>query len=120
MRICFDLDNTLCIGKPYLVAAPIPGAVELLAQLKLDGHTIILYTARGMGRTDGAIGPALKQVGQITFAQLETWGFQYDEIYFGKPAADIYFDDKSLSIKTYKEVEQHIERLNMLITCTSD
>jgi phosphoglycolate phosphatase-like HAD superfamily hydrolase len=96
MRICFDLDETLCTGYPYSVSEPLPGARDLLLQVKSQGHHIIIQTARGMGRSDGNIGKALAAVAKETLEQLERWGFVYDEIYFGKPAADLYVDDKSL------------------------
>jgi phosphoserine phosphatase len=69
MRICFDLDNTLCVGKPYEFAKPLPGAADLLRSLKNKGHTIIIYTARGMGSCTGCSGMALAKIGKITFDQ---------------------------------------------------
>ena len=95
MRICFDLDNTLCTGKPYETAQPFSWAADLLRSLKMKGHIIIIYTARNMGSSNGNIGLVNKNIGLLTFSQLDAWGFEYDEIYFGKPSADIYIDDKS-------------------------
>ncbi len=106
MRICFDLDETLCTGYPYSDAKPLPGSKELLLRLHADGHKIIIQTARGMGRADGNIGKALATIGELTLQQLSSWGFVYDEIYFGKPAADLYVDDKSLS--TIKALVDHL------------
>jgi hypothetical protein len=96
MRICFDLDETLCTGYPYSESKPLSGSKELLLQLRSDGHQIIIQTARGMGRSDGNMGKALAAIAKLTLEQLERWGFVYDEIYFGKPNADLYIDDKSL------------------------
>jgi hydroxymethylpyrimidine pyrophosphatase-like HAD family hydrolase len=95
MRFCFDLDGTLCKGLPYEGAEPLPGARELLLRLKEKGHTIIIQTARGMGTSAGNQGTALSKIGLLTFEQLQRWGFVYDELWFGKPAADKYIDDKS-------------------------
>jgi hypothetical protein len=112
MRICFDLDETLCTGYPYEIAIPLDGACELLQKLGSEGHTIIIQTARGMGRSNGNIGKAQNLVAKLTLDQLESWGFIYDEIYFGKPAADLYIDDKSLpDIKTLQELLWSNERL---------
>lgn len=97
MRIVCDLDNTLCTGKPYETATPLPGAREFLQKCKDLGHTIIIYTARGMGSSAGNSGTALAKIGLLTLNQLSQWGFLYDEIYFGKPAGDIYIDDKSIT-----------------------
>lgn len=104
MRICFDLDGTLCTGYPYENAVPMDQSKEMLLRLRADGHTIIIQTARGMGRANGNIGKAQSLVAQLTLNQLDQWGFVYDEIYFGKPAADLYIDDKSLpTIKSLTE-----------------
>ena len=119
MRICFDLDNTLCAGKPYDVARPLPGAATLLKKLKAQGHTIIIFTARGMGSSFGNSGKAIAQIGQLTFAQLEEWGFPYDEVYFGKPSADLYVDDKSLNAFSLDDVEETIHDLQCFLGQTA-
>ena len=98
MRICFDLDLTLCTGKPYATAQPYSWAVDLLSELKSEGHTIIIYTARGMDSNKGNVSKVIHQLGKLTLDQLDQWGFQYDEIYFGKPSADLYIDDKAFGI----------------------
>lgn len=97
MRICFDLDETLCTGFPYSEATPFEDSKDLLLRLRQDGHQIVIYTARGMGRANGNIAKASALIAKDTFEQLERWGFVYDEISFGKPSADIYVDDKSVS-----------------------
>ena len=96
-RICFDLDGTLCEGWPYSEAQPKEGAAALLTSLRLQGHTVIIHTARKMATAKGNPGEALALIGALTFKQLEDWGFRYDEIYFGKPNADLYIDDKACS-----------------------
>lgn len=111
MRICFDLDNTLCAGKPYEFAKPLPGAAGLLKQLKGDGHTVIIYTARGMGSCSGSPGEALAKIGKVTFDQLKRWGFEFDEIYFGKPNADVYIDDKAMNVVDLDKVRERIDVL---------
>ena len=96
MRICFDLDLTLCTGKPYATAEPLEGAVELCRRLRAEGHTVIIQTARGAGTASYNPGLQLATIGRMTLEQLDCWGLEYDEIYFGKPSADVYVDDKSL------------------------
>lgn len=115
MRICFDLDNTLCTGYPYEYATPIEGTVDLLRELKARGHTIIIQTARGMGSSSSNPGQATRRIGKLTFDQLDDWGFIYDEIYFGKPDADLFVDDKAYPgtkidslIERVVEIEQAI------------
>jgi hypothetical protein len=109
MRICFDLDETLCTGYPYVVSKPLSGARELLEELRDQGHTLVLHTARGMGRTNNDKEKAVEAIGALTLSQLEKWGFVYDEIYFGKPSADIYIDDKALRMIDYPQVRNHIQ-----------
>ena len=104
MRICFDLDGTLCdgdepgdAGTDYSRCQPLPGAANLLRDLRAQGHTVIIQTARGMGSSHGNVGVAQAKVAGLVFEQLKTWGFEYDEIYFGKPSAELYVDDKGLT-----------------------
>ena len=100
----FDLDLTLCTGKPYATAEPLTGAVEICQRLRSDGHIVIIQTARGMGTAEGNPGVARANIAKLTLDRLERWGLEYDEIYFGKPSADIYVDDKACcSIMELKE-----------------
>ena len=107
MRFCFDLDKTLCTGKPYEQSTPYYGVTTLLKKLRSQGHTVCIYTARGMGSSDGNVGRAIALIGQQTLEQLAQWGIEYDELYFGKPCADVYVDDKSLP--SIFEFEQWLE-----------
>jgi len=109
MRICIDLDNTLCIGKPYEDAIPVPGAKEFLTALRAAGCTVIIYTARGMGSCSSHEGKALRKIGKLTLEQLEAWDFDYDEIYFGKPSADFYLDDKNLLLVNYEQILETVK-----------
>jgi capsule biosynthesis phosphatase len=103
MRLCFDLDETLCHGEgDYIDSKPDVEAIQLLRKLSEDGHTIIVYTARGMGSSKGNPGQATAAWGFLTCLQLDTWGVPYDEIYFGKPGADLYFDDKAVNVESMK------------------
>lgn len=101
MRLCFDLDNTLVtfpkIEHDYTSVEPIDENISFLRYLKNFGHTIIIYTARRMKTHDGNVGKLMKDIGKITFDTLEKFNIPYDEIYFGKPQADVYIDDLSLS-----------------------
>lgn len=98
LRICIDLDGTICeIRKDPQTYADVKvkkGAREMIHALHSAGHTIIINTARNMGSTGHNVGKALKNVGQITFEWLERNGIEYDEIFFGKPNADITIDDR--------------------------
>jgi len=101
MRICFDFDNTLVsfpkIKNDYTSVEPIMKNILFLRYLKQFGHTIIVYTARRMNTHKGNVGKVLCDIGKITFDTLEKFNIPFDEIYFGKPQADIYIDDLALN-----------------------
>lgn len=110
LRLCFDLDNTLVtfpkIKNDYTSVEPIDENIAFLRYLKKFGHTIIIYTARRMKTHEGNIGPLMKDIGKITFDTLEKFNIPYDEIYFGKPHADVYIDDLGLSC--YDNLEKEL------------
>jgi hypothetical protein len=47
-----------------------------------------------MGSTGHNVGKALKNVGKTTLDWLDRNGIEFDEIFFGKPNADITIDDR--------------------------
>lgn len=100
LRICFDIDKTLVtspnVEGDYSTVKPIYKNIEFVRLVKSLRHTVILYTARKMGTYSGNSGRALAEIGKITFETLEKFNIPYDEIYFGKPSADFYIDDKAV------------------------
>lgn len=100
-RICFDLDNTLVsyptIENDYTTVLPNYTNISFLRYLKYLGNTIIIYTARRMKTHKGNTGKVLADIGKITFDTLEKFNIPFDEIYFGKPEADFYIDDKAIN-----------------------
>ena len=44
----------------------------------------------------GNVGAVVSDIGSVTLRQLDTFGIPYHEIYFGKPYADFYIDDKAI------------------------
>ena len=101
IRICFDIDNTILKyrkkNETYKECKEIDKITYLLKELKKKGHTIILYTARGMKTQNSNLGSLMKYNAIDTFEVLEKYGIEYDEIYFGKPHADLYIDDKAFN-----------------------
>ncbi|MBX0313234.1 MAG: capsular biosynthesis protein [Sulfurihydrogenibium sp.] len=108
-RICIDLDGVICEirkeNQRYQDLKPIPGAVEKIKKLRKNGHYIIIYTSRRMKTHGGNIGKVLCDIGLITLEWLSRYGIEYDEIYFGKPWADVYIDDNALRFKSWNEIE---------------
>jgi capsule biosynthesis phosphatase len=101
LRICFDLDNTLVtyptIPNDYSSVKPIVKNIQLLHNLKNNGHEIIIYTARRMVTHKNNIGKVIKDIALVTINSLEKYGIPYDELIFGKPIADIYIDDRAIN-----------------------
>lgn len=109
-RYCFDLDNTLVtfpkVYGDYSTVKPIEKNINIARYLKKLGHTIIIYTARRMKTHKSNKGKVMKDIGNITFKNLEDFNIPYDEIYFGKPYADFYIDD--LAISSYADLEKEL------------
>ena len=109
MRICIDLDGVICQlkkeGQTYDQLEPVPGAIEKLKQLKEAGHYIIIQTARHMKTCEGNIGRVLARIGAATLNWLEKNNVPYDEIYFGKPWAQIYIDDNAFRFESWDSIK---------------
>lgn len=95
---CFDIDGvilTIVEKLQYNLAEPIEENIELINYLYKTGNRIILHTARG------------SKTGidwtEVTTEQLRKWGVQYHELYFGKPSADHYIDDRYIDIEVLKK-----------------
>jgi capsule biosynthesis phosphatase len=103
MRIVIDLDKTIAESKKdeqsYWHLKPNPGVIEKLKQWRLDGHYIIIHTARHMVTCKGDIDLVLERIGKLTWAWLLKWGIPYDELIFGKPYGHVYVDDKALKFE---------------------
>lgn len=110
IRICFDLDNTLVsqpkISGDYTTVEPILKNINYLKYLKKIGNEIIIYTARRMKTHNGCLGKVNADIGKITFDTLEKFDIPYDEIYFGKPYADVYIDD--LALNCFDDMEKEL------------
>jgi hypothetical protein len=90
---CFDIDGVLCetTDMDYGGALPKRRVIDSVNWLHDEGNTIKLFTARG------------SETGidwrKITEKQLDGWGLRYHELHFGKPAADMYIDDKAVPLE---------------------
>lgn len=108
MRIVIDLDGTICPIKEknasYQDLVPLEGAVERIKQLKSMGHYIIISTARNMATQESNIGKVVKNIGKVTLDWLEKYDIPYDEIYFGKPNAQVYIDDRALRFSDWASI----------------
>ena len=99
MTYVFDIDGTLCTkeeSEDYENSKPIEDRIEAVNCLYEEGNTIIMQTARGMGRHDNNPQKAIEQFYALTADQLKKWGVKYHMLFLGKPAGDIYVDDKGI------------------------
>lgn len=112
MRICIDLDGTICEirrdDQKYSDLQPIKGAKEKIDQLKAQGHEIIINTARNMKTQERNVGKVLKNVGKVTLDWLEKNEIYYDEIFFGKPDAHLTIDDRSHRFTSWQEIDNDL------------
>jgi CMP-N,N'-diacetyllegionaminic acid synthase len=95
-----DIDDTICrlsVPQDYPTAFPIPNAIAKVNKLYEQGHTIVFWTARGtLSGIDWR---------QLTEEQLLSWGVQYHELRFGKPAYDYFIDDKNINSRDWLNEE---------------
>jgi CMP-N,N'-diacetyllegionaminic acid synthase len=92
-RLVVDIDGVLAaasIDPDYGKAKPMRANIVALNALYDAGCEIVVYTARGSATgIDWA---------DVTRAQLDGWGVRYHELRFGKPHADVYIDDRLLTL----------------------
>ena len=98
MTYVFDIDGTICTNKDgnYESSIPIKERIEKINSLYDKGHTIVFQTARGMGRSNTSFAYAHKAFYDLTRNQLIEWGVKFHDLFLGKPAGDIYIDDKGI------------------------
>ena len=105
MRFCVDIDGTICSptkGRDYENAEPWKERIDEINKLYDEGHYIIYFTARAMGRFSNeeylvAGAKATAVLFELTQKQLKEWGAKYHELIMGKPHADYFIDDKGMS-----------------------
>ncbi len=95
-----DFDNTLAKTRFPKILAPNEKMVSLDKVLQASGHKIILWTSRAGEDLEAAVqwcreqGLVFDAVNEALPEQLTRWGNDTRKIY-----ADVYIDDKALSVK---------------------
>lgn len=102
MKYVVDIDGTICTNGDcssckYEGSTPILERIEKINSLYDEGHIIKYFTARGMGRYNDDTEKARDKFYNLTKMQLDIWGCKYHQLILGKPSADIYIDDKSIT-----------------------
>jgi capsule biosynthesis phosphatase len=115
LRICIDLDGTICEHRgpndDYGSVRPLPHAAETIRAWRAQGHFVIISTARHMKTTQGNVGLAVARQGATLFQWLERHGIEFDEVHFGKPYADIYIDDNAVRFDgNWADIERRLPR----------
>jgi CMP-N-acetylneuraminic acid synthetase len=98
LTVCIDIGGVIAEKNRennYAIAKPIRSSIQTVNRLYDDGHRIILFTARGSATNTDWM--------SLTQKQLSDWGVRYTELRFGKPAADIYIDDRLIDINRLHE-----------------
>lgn len=100
MKIFVDIDDTICFydkidtsSKDYSKAIPYKDRINKINKLFDDGNKIVYWTARGS--------VTQKLWFNITYEQLKKWGCKFHELRMGKPAYDLFIDDKNINSDTY-------------------
>lgn len=91
MKYYIDIDNTITKKNnqdlDYSKALPNKININKVNELYEEGNTIIMWTARG-SQTG-------KNWFEITYKQLNQWGVKFHELRMGKPAFDVFIDDRA-------------------------
>lgn len=94
MNIYIDIDDTICVypdecDGDYSKAIPSSKKIKMVNDLYDAGNRITMWTARGT--VSGIDWRA------ITESQLSEWGVKYHNLILGKPAYDLFIDDKAMN-----------------------
>lgn len=95
MKYIVDIDNTICVSKnsDYTLSEPMHDRIKIINQLYSQGHYIVYWTARGSNSG--------KDWSELTKQQLQNWGCLHHELHMGKPAYDVWIDDKAINSEEY-------------------
>jgi rfaE bifunctional protein nucleotidyltransferase chain/domain len=95
MKYAFDIDNTLVhtVGNDYENSMPIQHRIDQVNRLFDEGHTIYLFTARGMASGN--------DYQEFTKQQMQKFGIKYHRLIMGKPDVDVFVDDKAISVQEW-------------------
>lgn len=107
----FDLDDTLCYREPgfehlgadkYKHCKPIEKMINKVNELHNEGHTVYIYTARGMSQFNGNLIEIYNKLYVLTLESLASWGVKHDGLIMGKLHYDYLIDDKAYSLEEFK------------------
>ena len=96
MKIYIDIDNTITDtpSADYENAKPNFENIAKVNELFEHGHEITMWTARGT-----VTGIDWRP---LTEHQLKEWGVKFHHLKMGKPAFDLFIDDKVLNVANWE------------------
>jgi hypothetical protein len=110
MRVCVDLDDTICESNYPLFGKLLAGAKESIAAIKQAGHYITILSCRtGEELVPNALARKKQKYNIIEFLQKND--IPFDEVYegIGKPIADAYIDNNGIEFKdNWDEIAERI------------
>tara|TARA_B100000674_G_C37412106_1_gene721188 strand:+ start:325 stop:639 length:315 start_codon:yes stop_codon:yes gene_type:complete len=104
MLIFVDIDETICYyeeKRDYKLAKPYYERIEKINNLYSNGNTIVYWTARGSVTQENWF--------EITYKQLTEWKCKFHELRMGKPAYDLFIDDKNINSDEYFKIINNIK-----------
>ena len=107
----FDIDGTICTkveDGDYSNAQPFRDRINEINKLYDSGNKIIFQTARGMGRSGNSYAYAHTAFYDFTREQLKSWGVKFHSLFLGKPAGDLYVDDKGMNDNVFFDIQEKI------------
>ena len=94
MKYVVDIDGTICKEEGKVIGRkPYKDRIEKINKLFDEGHKIVYWTARGS--------VTQRLWFNITYEQLKSWGCKFHELRMGKPAYDLFIDDKNINSNKY-------------------
>jgi capsule biosynthesis phosphatase len=111
-----DVDGTICNAPAnpdgsydYPNAVPMPRVIEKIQKLHGQGHTIILYTSRGMRTYKGDTEMIERFVAPVLKEWLERYQVPYHELRMGKPwGPNVYYiDDRAVSPYSFTYLDNY-------------
>ena len=92
---CIDIDNTIFISDypDYNVVGVNREIIDKVNKLYDEGNYIKIFTARGSGTG--------RDFSEYTHKQLLKYCVKFHELIFGKPVADHYIDDRSMTFEEF-------------------
>jgi uncharacterized HAD superfamily protein len=100
-----DLDGVLCSEERTFersLATLEPGALEFTKDARQQGHTVIIWTARGWEQY------------RLTIDWLVQHGVEFDQLIMGKPIFDVFIDDRAIGHTSWPSSRKELSRKGFL------